>query len=59
MRDKRNADRTAEAYLARNAVRACQVCGRLFVMRRDVVCSRACLEKQLAQAKQQAKTAAS
>jgi hypothetical protein len=35
-----------------NQLQRCQVCGRLFIKRREAVCSRECLEKVQQQAKQ-------
>jgi len=52
-RDARNAKRAEQTYLAREATQRCQVCGRRFIIKAEKVCSRACLEKQLEQAKQQ------
>ena len=53
MRDERNRKRAEQAYLAREATQRCTVCGRRFIIRAEKVCSRACLERQAAQAKQQ------
>ena len=44
-RDARNAKRTAENYYAANPVQKCIVCGRMFIRRRDNVCSIACQQK--------------
>jgi hypothetical protein len=52
-RDARGAQRTAEAYLARNEVQACAACGRLFTRyAKDKVCSITCAEKLKAQQQQ-------
>jgi hypothetical protein len=44
-RDARNAKRTAENYYAANPVQKCIVCGRMFIRRKDNVCSIACAER--------------
>jgi hypothetical protein len=47
-------DRAIERYYQGNPLKACSVCGRLFIRRRDTVCSRACLEKSQASENQSA-----
>jgi hypothetical protein len=56
MRDERNRRRTEQAYIAREAMQRCCVCGRRFIKRAEQVCSRECLAKLEEQAKQQSKT---
>jgi hypothetical protein len=52
-KDARSARRAEQAYLAREAIQRCQVCGRLFTRHaKDRVCSRDCLAKLEQQAKQ-------
>jgi hypothetical protein len=53
MRDVRNAQRREQQWLAKEASQRCQVCGRRFILRAEKVCSRECLAKLEAQAKQQ------
>ena len=45
MKDIRGAAKREDEYYRANPLQRCQVCGRLFVKRRDNVCSRNCLAK--------------
>jgi hypothetical protein len=45
MQHARQQRRAQKDYYARNGVQRCVVCGRLFVRRRDNVCSIACAQK--------------
>jgi hypothetical protein len=45
MRDVRKRQKVERNYYQRDEVQACRVCGRLFVRRRDTVCSAACKVK--------------
>ena len=53
MRDIRNAKPAEDKWLAQQATQRCQICGRRFIMRAEKICSRECLAKLEAQAKQQ------
>jgi hypothetical protein len=48
----RRARQREEEWLAQNAPQRCVICGRLFIKRREAVCSRECLAKLEKQAKQ-------
>jgi hypothetical protein len=55
MKDQRGQAKAERAFLARQDVQQCVVCGRLFCRRRDNVCSVSCLaelEKKKANASQ-------
>jgi hypothetical protein len=45
MRDVRKQQKAEREYHNRAEVQSCRVCGRLFVRRKDTVCSMACAEK--------------
>jgi hypothetical protein len=51
-RDARGAHRRETEWLTANAPQQCVVCGKWFVRRADKVCSRECLAKLEAQAKE-------
>jgi hypothetical protein len=45
LKDIRKQQKAERNYYQRDEVQACKVCGRLFVRRRDTVCSMACKAK--------------
>ncbi|MGC2076552.1 MAG: hypothetical protein WA728_11075 [Xanthobacteraceae bacterium] len=49
-KDARGAAKREDEYYRSNPLQRCQVCGRLFVKRKEAICSRNCLD--LLQAKQ-------
>ena len=52
MKDIRGQAKKEAEFYRSHPLQRCQVCGRLFVKRRDTTCSRECLAKLEAQIKQ-------